>query len=114
MTPTGRCPNGHPWPATSTAATHAGTLVVCPVCGLPLSAGQSLPDADETLTLPPVPNPNAVTAALPTAKAPGDPRVASLLARWESLWGSGQDLAAEELCRDCPELLPEVQRGITA
>src|SRR4051794_9237280 len=38
--------------------------------------------------------------------------VSELLVRWEQLRAAGQSVPAEELCRDCPELLPEVRRQI--
>ena len=37
-----------------------------------------------------------------------------LLSRWQEALQHGTDLPAEELCRDRPELLPEVQRRIQA
>jgi tetratricopeptide (TPR) repeat protein len=41
-----------------------------------------------------------------------DPRLSTLLDRWQQSQDRGCPLSAEELCRDCPELLPEVQRRI--
>jgi serine/threonine protein kinase/formylglycine-generating enzyme required for sulfatase activity/tetratricopeptide (TPR) repeat protein len=41
-----------------------------------------------------------------------DPRIFELLARWEDLRKQGQAIAAEELCRDFPHLLADVQRLI--
>ena len=41
-----------------------------------------------------------------------DPRIAQLLLRWEELRGEGQTVSPEELCRDCPELLHELVRGL--
>src|SRR4051812_13500472 len=41
-------------------------------------------------------------------------QVAELLLRWEELSEQGQHLPAEELCRDCPELLDEVRAKIRA
>jgi serine/threonine protein kinase/Flp pilus assembly protein TadD len=41
-----------------------------------------------------------------------DPRLVDLILRWEELREQGQSVTAEELCRDCPELLPEVRRAI--
>jgi formylglycine-generating enzyme required for sulfatase activity len=35
-----------------------------------------------------------------------------LISRWRQRRSEGQPLCAEELCRDCPELLPEVQRRL--
>src|SRR5262245_43058511 len=35
-----------------------------------------------------------------------DPRLEQLLLRWDELRDRGQELTPEELCRDCPELLP--------
>jgi hypothetical protein len=34
------------------------------------------------------------------------------LARWEQLYQEGQDVPAEELCRDCPDLLDHLQARI--
>jgi serine/threonine protein kinase/Flp pilus assembly protein TadD len=39
-------------------------------------------------------------------------RVLDLLLRWEERCEHGETLSAEELCRDCPELLPEVRQRI--
>src|SRR5438309_776854 len=41
-----------------------------------------------------------------------DTRVYDLLLRWEELRKRGEAVSAEELCRDCPELLSELQRRI--
>jgi serine/threonine protein kinase len=41
-----------------------------------------------------------------------DTRVPDLLQRWHELRQQGQTLSAEELCRDCPELIDEVQRQL--
>jgi serine/threonine protein kinase len=38
------------------------------------------------------------------------PRVSDLLLRWEALRQRGQAVSAEEMCADCPELLPELRR----
>jgi serine/threonine-protein kinase len=35
-----------------------------------------------------------------------------LLIRWQEARERGQDLSPEELCRDCPDLLPEIRREI--
>ncbi len=43
-----------------------------------------------------------------------DPRVDSLVARWEEQRQHGEKLSAAELCRDCPELLPQVEPIIQA
>ena len=37
-----------------------------------------------------------------------------LLERWEALLEQGQDVSAEELCRDCPHLAAELAHRITA
>jgi serine/threonine protein kinase len=37
-----------------------------------------------------------------------------LLARWEELYRQGRDVSAEDLCRDCPELTPEVAARINS
>jgi eukaryotic-like serine/threonine-protein kinase len=41
-------------------------------------------------------------------------RLADLLLRWEELREKGQTITPEDLCRDAPELLPEVCRRIVA
>src|SRR5689334_459020 len=41
-----------------------------------------------------------------------DDRLLGLLERWETESDSGRVLAAAELCRDSPELLPEAERLI--
>jgi serine/threonine protein kinase/formylglycine-generating enzyme required for sulfatase activity len=41
-----------------------------------------------------------------------NPRVLDLLLRWEERCERGEPLSLEELCRDCPELLPEVRQRI--
>jgi hypothetical protein len=43
-----------------------------------------------------------------------DPRLSELLLEWQERWEQGHDVPPEELCRTCPELLPEVQRRIEA
>jgi eukaryotic-like serine/threonine-protein kinase len=40
--------------------------------------------------------------------------VSELLLRWEELRERGQTVTAQELCRDCPELMDEVRRRIEA
>src|SRR4051812_44908862 len=39
-------------------------------------------------------------------------RIADLLLKWEDGFLQGQDVSAEELCRDCPELADEVAQRI--
>jgi hypothetical protein len=41
-----------------------------------------------------------------------DDRLLGLLECWEAERGAGRALSAAELCRDCPELLPEAERQI--
>jgi len=41
-------------------------------------------------------------------------RISELLLHWEELREQGQEPAAVDLCRDCPELRPEVERRIEA
>jgi serine/threonine-protein kinase len=41
-----------------------------------------------------------------------NPQVLDLLLRWEERCERGEMLSPEELCRDCPELLPEVRQRI--
>jgi WD40 repeat protein len=43
-----------------------------------------------------------------------DDQISELLLRWEELRRRGEPADAEELCRHCPELLPEVRRRIAA
>jgi WD40 repeat protein/serine/threonine protein kinase len=43
-----------------------------------------------------------------------DPRILDLLLRWEEAKKKGRLVPAEDLCRDCPELLDEVKRRIEA
>src|SRR5258708_9181336 len=37
-------------------------------------------------------------------------RLDDLAARWEESRRQGQEVSAAELCRECPELLPELER----
>src|SRR5690349_18028332 len=41
-----------------------------------------------------------------------DERILELLSRWEDLRERGQTPTPEELCRECPDLLPEVKRRV--
>ncbi|MEZ6066401.1 MAG: serine/threonine-protein kinase [Planctomycetaceae bacterium] len=41
-------------------------------------------------------------------------RLEELLLLWEEIYEQGQNLPAEELCQDCPELMSELQRRINA
>lgn len=43
-----------------------------------------------------------------------DDRLWDILAAWESAYRQGNDQPAEQLCLDCPELLPEVRANIHA
>src|SRR5690348_7476055 len=43
-----------------------------------------------------------------------DPRLVDLVLRWEEQRDQGQDISPEELCRDCPELLDDLRRGIAS
>jgi serine/threonine protein kinase/tetratricopeptide (TPR) repeat protein len=43
-----------------------------------------------------------------------DPRVSDLLLTWEERREQGHPVSVEELCRDCPHLLPEVRRQVQA
>lgn len=43
-----------------------------------------------------------------------DDKLWDLLATWEERYRQGQDVPAEELCRDCPELTQEVADSITS
>ena len=45
---------------------------------------------------------------------PNEERLAELLLRWEEILEEGRDVPAEELCRDCPELVEELSRRIHA
>jgi hypothetical protein len=40
--------------------------------------------------------------------------VDDLLSKWQQRWQQGHDAAPEELCRDCPDLLPELRGKIEA
>src|SRR5262245_51585971 len=40
-------------------------------------------------------------------------RLSELLRRWQEQRQRGQQVAPEELCRDCPELLPELERQLS-
>src|SRR5262245_40445694 len=39
-------------------------------------------------------------------------RLDSLLAAWQEAKEAGRDVPAADLCRDCPELLPEVEKRL--
>ncbi|MCI0458587.1 MAG: protein kinase, partial [Gemmataceae bacterium] len=41
-------------------------------------------------------------------------QLSSLLSLWQQQHEHGHDVSAAELCRDCPELLPEVERRLQA
>src|SRR4051812_28128909 len=41
-----------------------------------------------------------------------DPRLSRLLVHWQEMYEHGRDIAAKELCRDCPELGGELDRRI--
>src|SRR6516165_763110 len=45
---------------------------------------------------------------------PMDERVSELLLRWRELKEEGRTVPAEQLCADCPELLPEFRRCLRA
>jgi serine/threonine protein kinase len=45
---------------------------------------------------------------------PADDRLTQVLVRWEELRQRGHSVSAEELCRDCPDLLPAVRGRISA
>src|SRR2546423_531197 len=45
---------------------------------------------------------------------PADTELSELLIRWEESHEEGRAVSPEELCRACPELLPELQRRIQA
>jgi len=45
---------------------------------------------------------------------PDDNRLIDLIVRWEELREEGQDVSAEILCRDCPELLPVLRERLKA
>jgi WD40 repeat protein len=49
-----------------------------------------------------------------TERITGDDRLQDLLLRWEEQCRQGRPVAAEELCRDCPELLEPLRRQIRA
>jgi len=41
-----------------------------------------------------------------------DPQLEDLLDAWQAAYDAGRDVPAIEVCRDCPELLPEVERRL--
>jgi serine/threonine protein kinase/Tfp pilus assembly protein PilF len=43
-----------------------------------------------------------------------DSRLDQLLSQWQERHAQGEDMAATQLCRDCPELAPEVERRLAA
>src|SRR5262245_26598202 len=43
-----------------------------------------------------------------------DDRLADVLLQWEELYERGQDIPAEQLCRDCPELTQRLAERIAA
>jgi eukaryotic-like serine/threonine-protein kinase len=43
-----------------------------------------------------------------------DEALATLLLRWEEAWEQGQDIPAEKLCLECPQLVEQVRSRITA
>src|SRR5690349_12480176 len=45
---------------------------------------------------------------------PTDPKLVDLLIAWEELHDQGQEVAVEELCRTCPELLEPLKERIQA
>jgi hypothetical protein len=45
---------------------------------------------------------------------PDHTEVSDLLLQWEEAREQGQDLSPEKLCRDCPELLPQLKKQISA
>jgi hypothetical protein len=45
---------------------------------------------------------------------PDDSRLLELVVCWEELRQAGQSLSAEQLCRDCPELLPALRERLQA
>src|SRR5262249_59861021 len=46
------------------------------------------------------------------ARMGNDARVDDLIDRWEEMQAQGTPLTIEELCSECPELVPEVRRRI--
>src|SRR5262245_36407328 len=50
--------------------------------------------------------------SLRPARMPDTRRLDELLARWSRLRATGEAPSVEELCRDCPELLPELRQRI--
>jgi serine/threonine-protein kinase len=43
-----------------------------------------------------------------------EPVLEELLSQWQEWYARGEDMAATQLCRDCPELAPEVERRLAA
>src|SRR5262249_15679040 len=50
----------------------------------------------------------------PGQNVPDESRLLELVLRWEELRQAGQSLPVEELCEDCPELLPALQERLEA
>ena len=46
------------------------------------------------------------------SSVPNEDRLGELLLRWDELRRGGQDLAVEDLCADCPELIAELRRRV--
>ncbi len=49
---------------------------------------------------------------MPSPSDPAAARLGDLLLRWEESCDKGQEVSAEELCADCPELVAELRRRI--
>src|SRR5262245_16237418 len=82
-----------------------------PAPNLPPAADRHGPEVPPRPADPPA-APADVTACLtPMPSTPAD-AADVLLLRWEECWRHGQDVPAEELCRDRPELLDELRRRI--
>ena len=41
-------------------------------------------------------------------------RLLDLIVKWEELRAAGREVSAEELCRDCPELIEELEVSLRA
>jgi tetratricopeptide (TPR) repeat protein len=79
-------------------------------------AGEAaLPSADGGGRSPGEKAPPGGTRSLETPSvAEATPTLSELLLRWEALRAEGQDLVAEELCRDCPEQASAIARRLDA
>ncbi len=116
------CRQGHRWEEPEGSPAARGPLPTCPRCGGPACPTPAAPkvclsELPVIASLPP-----SLPASLDSGGPAGgdgleerlDSPVSDLLLRWENLRLQGHTLSAEELCRDCPQYLGEVQRRLSA